>query len=58
MTMRTTEIEIVDDSFLETNEHFFVRLEVASSAVPVSILRNQTRIIITSDDREFVQYYS
>ena len=54
MTAYTTEIEIVNDNFLETNEHFFVRLEIASSEVPISILRNQTRIIITSDDREFM----
>ena len=54
MTAYTTEIEIVNDNFLETNEHFFVRLEITSSEVPISILRNQTRIIITSDDREFM----
>ena len=54
ITMYTTEVEIVNDNFLETNEHFFVRLEIVSSEVPVSILRNQTRIIITSDDREFM----
>jgi hypothetical protein len=54
MTTYTTEIEIVNDDFLETNEHFFVRLDVAFSEVPVSITRNQTRIIITSDDREFM----
>ena len=54
MTTYTTEVEIVNDDFLETNEHFFVRLDVAFSEVPVSIIRNQTRIIITSDDREFM----
>ncbi len=54
MTTYTTEIEIINDDFLETNEHFFVRLDVVSSEVPVSITRNQTRIIITSDDREFM----
>ena len=54
MTTYTTEIEIVNDDFLETNEHFFVRLDVAFSEVPVSITRNQTRIIITSDDRELI----
>ena len=58
MTTYTTEIEIVNDNFLETNEHFFVRLEIASSEVPVSILRKQTRIIITSDDRECYDPYT
>ena len=53
-TTHTTEVEIVNDEFLETNEHFFVRLDVAFSEVPVSITRNQTRIVITSDDREFM----
>ena len=54
VTTHTTEIEIIDDSFLETNEDFFVRLEIVSSEVPVSILRNQARIVITSDDSEFM----
>ena len=52
MTSYTTQIEIVEDNFLETNEHFFVRLEVVSSGVPLSISRNQARVIIESNDGE------
>ena len=53
MTSYTIGIEIVEDNFLETNEHFFVRLEVVSSDVPLSLLRNQARVIIESNDSEY-----
>ena len=53
MTSYTIGIEIVEDNFLETNEHFFVRLEVVSSDVPLSLSRNQARVIIESNDSEY-----
>ena len=54
MTTYTTEIEIVEDNILETNEHFFVRLEVLSSDVPLSLSHNQARVIIESNDGKFM----
>ena len=52
MNSFTTQIEIVEDNFLETNEHFLVMLEVVSSEVPLSLSRNQARVIIESNDGE------
>ena len=52
----TTEIEIVEDNFLETNEHFFVRLEVVSSEIPVSLSLSQARVVIESNDGKYTAF--
>ena len=57
MNSFTTQIEIVEDNFLETNEHFLVMLEVVSSEVPLSLSRNQARVIIESNDGECTFVY-
>ena len=54
MNSFTTQIEIVEDNFLETNEHFLVMLEVVSSEVPLSLSRNRARVIIESNDGECI----